>query len=157
MQECATSESLTQTEIQGITDAFILFFREVTGLHIAQMRARLGPCDRICVHNSVLVLLATFMAQSNCWSDHWEEMSSEIGLHKTEACINRTRVSTTSSQPAPLCMPTVRVRCTAQHRVIGRLWARYPQGHARLLPSLLGPLGTRNEESGAFWLVTVGE
>lgn len=66
MQECATSESLTQTEIQGITDAFILFFREVTGLHIAQMRARLGPCDRICVHNSVLVLLATFMAQSNC-------------------------------------------------------------------------------------------
>lgn len=66
MQECAISDSLTQTEIQVTIDPLILFFREVTGLPIAQVRARLGLGNRPWVHHSVLVLLATFMAQSNC-------------------------------------------------------------------------------------------
>lgn len=45
-----------------------------------------------------------FLAQSDCWSDHWKEMHSEVRPWKTEACFSRSRISTTSfSQPLGAC------------------------------------------------------
>ena len=44
----------------------------------------------------------------------------------------------------------ISLRAVTQCRVIRRFWASCPQGHARLLPSLLDLLGTMKEESVSF-------
>lgn len=110
LQECATSDSLAQIEIQRTRGPSILFL----GPHIAQVRAKLCPCARTLVLHSLLVLLAALMAHIyNCWSDYWEEIRSGAGLYETKVC------RATEFLTAGPIVHAVRTRCTAQLSLTG--------------------------------------